>query len=353
MDLSILLGDLFAPAMLFFIIGMLTVFIKSDLEIPPEITKAAAIFLLISIGIEGGAEAVYALQKEAGLLTVILATAGIAIVVATISVVFNATIFSKIGFSTADAWATAGVYGAVSSATLVAAVGVAEAAAKAVPGELIYVGWMPAANVFLDAAGVIAAIFLGRMALARESRAKQAISIDKKGLFHEALVGYAIWLMLAGVIVGVLSSIFSPDRLDSANAFFDEMFAGILCIYLIDMGMLAARRLGELKALGSRLVLAIVAAFGLPQIWAGAAMLGMYGLHLAFPGMVGWGDAFVFAAMAGSASYISAPPALRAAIPEANPSTYLPMALALTFPFNLLVSFPLWKMMAQALWGAL
>jgi hypothetical protein len=157
--------------------------------------------------------------------------------------------------------------------------------------------------------------------------------------------------MLCGLLVGALAQSFSPARMESAMVFFDDLFHGVLTLFLLDMGMMAARRLAELREYGTKLVRAIPAAWILPQIWASTAAVGIYGIHLMFPGLLGWGDAFVFAAMAGSASYISAPPAVRAAIPEANPSIYLPMSLVLTFPFNILVSLPIWLVLCQALWG--
>lgn len=352
MNITDILPSLFAPPILFFLLGMLTVLVKSDLEIPPEIVKGASIFLLLSIGLEGGLEAVDAVRVDPNFLSVILVLMIFSIFISSMTSIFGARFLEKVvGLKTADAWGTAGLYGAVSSATLLAAIGIVEPFQAAAPEDLIYGGWMPAVNVFLDAPGVIAAVFLGRMAL-EQSKGKSRITLDKKELFRDSVFGYAIWLMICGLIVGGLAQMFSPNRLESAMAFFDEMFIGILCIFLLEMGMTAARRLGELKELGRRLILAVVAAFGMPQVWAGLAIAAAYVAHLMFPGMLGWGDAFVFAAMAGSASYISAPPAIRAAFPEANPTIYLGMSLALTFPFNMIVSLPLWMIICRALWGA-
>lgn len=353
MNLTDVLPSLFAPPILFFLLGMVTVLVKSDLEIPPEIVKGASIFLLISIGLEGGLEAVDAWRVDPDILSVILTLMVFGILISSMTAIFSAKFLEKVvGFNAADAWGTAGLYGAVSSATLLAAIGIVEPFQAATPEELIYGGWMPAVNVFLDAPGVIAAVFFGRLAIERLKKERAQITLDKKELFRDSVFGYAIWLMICGLAVGGLAQVFSPNRLESAMAFFDEMFIGILCIFLLEMGMTAARRLGELRELGRRLILAVVTAVGMPQIWAGVAMAAAYVAHLMFPGMLGWGDAFVFAAMAGSASYISAPPAIRAALPEANPTIYLGMSLALTFPFNMIVSLPLWMIICRALWGA-
>jgi hypothetical protein len=339
------------PPILFFILGMVTVFVKSDLEIPSPVVKACSIFLLISIGLEGGIKAVKAAGARPDLPAVMAMVAVFGIVVSVLTAVVAQKVFKNIvGFKTADAWATAGLYSAVSSVTLMMAAGMASAAQAAMPGATIYTGWMVAANVFLDAPGVIATVFLARLALSREGSGME-VELDKRELFLDAVFGWAIWLMICGLLVGVLGQSFSPKRTESAMEFFGELFTGVLCIYLLEMGMVAARRLGELREYGAKLWRAIPVAWILPQVWALTAAIGMSGLNRMFPGMLGWGDAFVFVAMAGSASYISAPPAMRAAIPEANPSVYLPMSLALTFPFNIVVSLPVWLTLCKTLWG--
>jgi len=352
MSLTDLLPSFFAPPILFFILGMITVLAKSNLDIPPKIVKGASIVLLLSIGLEGGRQAVYAVGGNPNIFAVIAVVAIIGVIISTLTSVLSASFLERVvRFNTADAWGTAGLYGGVSSATLFAAISIVEPFQKAAPEELIYGAWMPAVNVFLDAPGVIAAVILGRLALARSTSMTRP-NLDKKGFFRDTVFGYAIWLMICGLIVGSVSQIFSPARLDSAMAFFDDMFMGILCILLLEMGMSSVRRIGELKALGNEAILAVIGAFGLPQVWAITSIAGLYGIHLMFPGLLGWGDAFVFTAMAGSASYISAPPAIRAALPEANPTIYLGMSLALTFPFNMLVSLPIWMMLCRVLWGA-
>jgi hypothetical protein len=351
MEANSILSSLFAPAILFFALGMISVLVRSDLEIPPPVVKFCAIFLLLSIGLEGGIEAVEAVQESPDLPAAMAMVAAFGIVVSILTVVFSQKIFRVVlGFKTADAWATAGLYSAVSSVTLMVAVSMARAAQDAVPEDLIYNGWMVATNVFLDAPGIIAAIVLGRMALLREAK-DTSKRVRLRGLLRDSVFGWAIWLMMGGLVVGILSQTFSPSRMADTMQFFGALFHGVLSLYLLELGMVAAKRIGELKEYGTKLVRTIPVAWILPQIWALMAIAGIYAIHLVFPGTLGWGDAFVFAAMAGSASYISAPPALRAAIPEANPAVYLPMALVLTFPFNIIVSLPLWLAVSQALWG--
>jgi len=352
-EIDIIFRGLFAPAILFFILGMVTIFVKSDLEIPPAVIKGASVILLLSIGLEAGIEGLEGVKEHPALLTVILVLAVFAILLSALTAILSAKFLEGVvKFKTADAWATAGLYGAVSSATLFAAVSIVTAFQEAAPGEVIYGKWMPALNVFLDAPGVIAAIFFGRLAISTSLGSRDGVTINKKELLRDAVFGWAIWLMICGMVVGVLAQMFSPRELERTMKLFDDMFRGVLAIFLLEMGMVAARRLGEMRELGSRIFLAVAAAFGLPQVWAFMAIAGTYIIHLMFPGLLAWGDAFVFAAMAGSASYISAPPAMRAALPEANPSVYLGMSVALTFPFNIIVSLPFWAMICRLLWGA-
>jgi hypothetical protein len=255
-----------------------------------------------------------------------------------------------VGFKTADAWATAGLYSAVSTATFLVAIDIAEVAQELAPDVLVYGGWMVAVNVFLDAPGIIAAIILCRLALKREGSASRGISVSKKELLHGGVFGWAIWLMITGVVVGAIAQRFSPNEMQDTMLFFDDMFDGVLSLFLLEMGMTAARRFGELREYGTKLIRAFIAAGILPLVWGAAGVISVYVINLIFPGLLGWGDALVFGAMAGSASFISGPPALRAAIPEANPSVYLPMSLALTFPFNLILGLPILKMLSMALW---
>ncbi len=349
----ILLEGLFGPPMLFFALGIISVLVKSDLEVPAAMRTGLAMFLLAAIGLNGGSEAVVALVKYPALLAVIIIAALFSIFCGVFISFSTGNILKKFaGLKTADAWAAAGHYGAVSSATLAVGVSIAAAAQEAVgSGILVFGGWMPALYPFMDSPALISAILIGRIALAKEGIGGGA-KVDPKKILHEGVFGMAVWLLVASLVIGMLAQYFSPKEMDRTMLFFGDMFRGVLCLFLLDMGLAAGKQIGALKELGKRIGRAFMVAFILPQLWGVMGILGIYALHLAFPGLLGWGDAFVFATIAGGCSFVSAPAAMRASIPEANPSIYLPMAVALTFPFNIIIGMPLWQIMCRVLWGA-
>jgi hypothetical protein len=350
--LEVILGAMFAPFILFFFLGIISVFVKADLQIPPPLSVALVLFLMMAIGLTGGQAAVEALIIEPKLLWVVVSVTLFAMICGPFFAFSTGNILKKFAkLKTADAWACGGAYGAVSSVTLAVGVAIATAAQEAAPDELIFVGWMPGMYPFMDSPALVTAILLGRMALTREGLGAGA-KVDIKNLLHITLFGMGIWILISSLVFGMVAQVFSPVELGRALNFFDGMFRGVLCIFLLDMGLAAGRQIGALKALGTRIFRAIGVGFVIPQVWGVVGILGVYAIHLAMPGMLGWGDAFVFASMAGGCSYVTAPVAMRGALPEANPSIYLPMALAVTFPFNIIVNMPIWVMICRALWGA-
>ena len=210
---------------------------------------------------------------------------------------------------------------------------------------------MAAMYPFMDSPALITAIIFGRMALAREG-VGEGIKIDTRKILHQGIFGKAVWVLICALIIGLVAQRFSPGEMGRTMLFFGDMFRGILALFMIDMRMATGKQIGDLKEIGRNLWKVTLIAFVLPQVWGLVGILGAFGIHLLMPGMMGWGDAFVFATIAGGCSFISAPAAMRIAIPEANPSVYLPMSIALTFPFNIIIGIPLWQMTSMALWGA-
>lgn len=352
--LDVLLGAVLSPAILFFVFGLITALVRADVTIPPALTSAMMIFLLMSIGLRGGMKAVEAIMAAPDLLGVVVSVALLAIVIGPFIALVSSVILKKVvRLKTADAWATGGHYGAVSAVTLTVAVGLASAEQQAAPQELIFVGWMPAMYPFMDSPALIAAIVLGRMALARDGLGVlEGVRVGIKDLLRQGVFGMAAWLLLGSLVIGALAQVFSPYEMDRTMDLFYYMFRGVLTIFLLDMGMAAGRGLGELKALGRNVFKAVPVALIMPHLWGVLGILGVYAIHLAMPGLVGWGDALVFASMAGGCSYISAPAAMRASIPEANPAVYLGFSVGLTFPFNILINVPIWMIYSRLLWGA-
>ena len=322
------------------------------MTIPPAMSTAMAIFLLAAIGLEGGGEAVEAIKAYPELLLVVIIVAVISGILGVFFAFSTGNILIKVAkMKAADAWAAGGHYGAVSSATLAVGVGIAAAWAEKTPEILVFGGWMPAMYPFMDSPALLAAIILGRIALVK-GRGGAGAKLDMKKVLQHSIFGMAVWLLVGSLLIGMLAQAFSPGEMADTMVFFDGMFRGVLALFLIDMGMAAARQIGALKELGANLWKVILLAFAVPQIWGLLGIAAMYAVHLAMPGLLGWGCAFVFATIAGGASFISAPAAMRVAIPEANPSIYLPMSIALTFPFNIIIGIPLWQVICMTLWGA-
>lgn len=348
---EILLSGFFNPVILFFLLGILTVMVKSDLTIPPAMSTAMAIFLMVAIGLRGGREAVDAVSARPELLVVIIIVAIITIILGGFYAFATANVLHKFAkLKLADAWAAGGHYGAVSSVTLAVGVGIASAAAEAAPDQMIFGGWMPAMYPFMDSPSLIAAIVLGRMALAKQG-AKEGIKVNIKEILQHSIFGMAVWLLVCSLLIGMFSQAFAPKEMAKAVEMFDVMFRGVIALFLLDIGIAAGKRIGDLKEIGSNLWKVIICAIALPQIWAIIGIFVIFGINQLMPGLLGWGDALVFATIAGGCSYITAPAAMRIAMPEANPSIYLPMSLAMTFPFNIIFGVQIWQIICKMLWG--
>ncbi|HSW38123.1 MAG TPA: sodium-dependent bicarbonate transport family permease [Acidobacteriota bacterium] len=319
---GIILGQISSLPILFFALGMFAGLVKSDLKIPADISMAMLLFLLAAIGLEGGvgiAKAGVAAVWAPAMASVFL---GVSIVL------LGFTILTRLKFDFANAGAIAGHYGAVSAATMVA--GFAFLEKRGTPFEV----FVPALYPLMDSPAIITAIFLTRFALAK-AKAGADVKLNKLGLFKEAVLGKAILLLGGSLIIGYIVGYTGTK---TVMPFFDGMFAGILCLFMLDMGIVAAARLNEWKTVGARLLafaLIMPPIHGLAGVLAGS----LVGLSA--------GGAAMLGVMAGSASYISAPAAMRAAIPEANPSLSLTAVLALTFPFNVTIGIPLYYSVAH------
>ncbi len=353
MDIAgIILSGLFAPAILFFALGMLSVIVKSDMVIPNSMSTAMAMFLMAAIGLGGGSKAVKAVIAQPGILGAVIVVALVAVICGIFFAVFTAKVMKKIvGLSTADSWACAGHYGAVSSATIAVGIGIASAAQAQAPAEFIYGGWMAAIYPFMDSTALVTAILLGKMALAREGSGSSEATINTKEILHHTLFGMAVWLLVCSLIIGALAEYFSPVESERTLDFFNGMFRGILALFMLDMGMQAAKQLSALRDLGKKLIAAVGVAIVLPQVWGVISIMAMYLIYIMMPGTLGWGDAFVFATIGGGCSFVTAPAAMRIAMPEANPSIYLPMSVALTFPANIVIGMTVWQILCRHLWG--
>ena len=313
--MHLLTENLISPVVLCFVLGLIARWMKSDLSVPEQIYQGLSIYLLLAIGLKGGSALASTPVNEVivpGILTLVLG------VITPISAYFLMRRIGKLGIE--DAAAVAAHYGSVSVVTFLAA---GEAVKRA---GMAPEGFLPALVAVLEVPGIIIALLFANNNSGQKSSWKRAL--------HEVVTGKSIVLLGGGLIIGTLCG---PQKLVDVQPFFATAFKGALCIFMIELGLTAGKRLRDAGRAGVRLL-----ALGciIPVIHGA---LGVFGATLI--GMSA-GGAAVLGAMAGSASYIAAPAAVRVALPKANPSYYLTLALGITFPFNLALGIPLYQKLA-------
>lgn len=319
MDLS----NLLVPAMLFFALGLFAQLIRSDLKFPPDLTKALTIYLLVGIGLHGG--------KELANVEFAPAIAAVAAAVA-LGVLLPILAYGILRGGRIDrlnASAIAAHYGSVSAGTFLTAVAFLDSlGVKYETYPVIMLAIMESPAILI---GLVLASF-SRRAMGGETMRKGVLG----NLIREAFTNGSIVLLFGSMLIGAVGTTSSVGKI---MPFFDSVFMGVLCLFLLDMGMEAARRLGDFKRVGVFLI-----GFGIlmPLLGAAAGLAVGHSL-LGF----GVGGTLLVAVLGASASYIAVPPAMRLAVPEANPSFYLTLSLGVTFPFNVVVGIPLYYSAAQ------
>lgn len=310
-----LLGiNLLQPMVLAFGLGFAAQLMRSDLRLPDPVHQGLTVYLLLAIGLKGGVALAAVPAAE-----VALPMAAAILLGAAIPLWCYPVLRRWGGFSAEDAGAIAAHYGSVSAVTFVA--GLAWLAAAAVEVE----GFLPALLAVMEAPGIAVAILLAR-------RAEGALA----AIVHEVLAGRSIVLLLGGLAIGALAG---ERGYGPVAPFFASGFPGALTLFLLDMGVLAARRARDVLRVGPFLVGFAIAA---------PVVNGALGAGLGAAIGLSAGGATMLAVLAASASYIAAPAAVRLALPEANPGYALTAALTITFPFNLTVGLPLYAAMAGA-----
>lgn len=319
-----------------FALGFIATFLKSDLRLPQGAYVVLSSYLMLAIGLKGGvALSQTPISEMAGPLvaTVIFGS------LIPIAVYNIARRFGKL--DRANSGAIAAHYGSVSAVTFIASLSFLDAI------QIEHEGYLPALVAVMEIPGILVALVLAR---AREEAAAAQIAARsdefdpgpaaKTGLaeaFHEVVTGKSIVLLGGGVLVGAITG---AKGYESVKPFFVTPFAGVLCLFMLEMGLLAAGRLREVRSTGAFLV-----AWGL----LGPILLGSVGAYVGMLSGLTVGGATVFATLCASASYIAAPAAVRVALPSANPSIYLTPAVGITFPFNLSVGIPLYYEVARFL----
>ncbi len=320
MDSAILIENLISPITLAFLLGMLATLVRSDLEIPEPVIKIFAIFLLFSIGLQGGRELATA---DLSALPWALAITAVLILILPGGAFLIARHILRLPLP--DAAGVAALYGSVSSVTFVVSKAYAESQGTPMAG---YVTGL----VALMELGILVALFYGRLAMAR---AEGGSGGSLGAILSETLRGRGLLLLGGGLVIGAA---IGEKNFDRVSPFFVDLFRGVLVLFLLEMGMTAARQLREFARVGGRMV-----AFGLAM----PLVHGFVGTGLATLAGLPVGSAFVLGAVAASASYIDAPAAVRATFPQANPSVWLTASLGVTFPFMLIFGVPLVYLMAE------
>lgn len=315
------------PAILFFIFGVFAGSVKSNLEIPPQISRFLSLYLLMALGLKGG----FALHKS-GFTSEIAFSLGLAVFLAVIIPIIGYLILRR-KLSAFDAAAIAATYGSVSAVTFITATQYLD------QYGIAYGGHMAAAMALMESPAIILAIILAnkaRASMSKDSNLKnEPVGISK--ILHESFTDGAQLLLLGSMAVALVSG-------DAGNKlmapFSIDLFKGMLAFFLLDMGLMAAR---NFKGLRGKPPITLLYAIGSPLSHALLALVfcKLLGLPL--------GNTILLMVLASSASYIAVPAVLRHALPEVNPALYMGMSLGITFPFNIILGIPLYTLIATAL----
>lgn len=307
--LELATANLLSPMVLFFVLGLAAALARSDLAFPEAAAKAMALYLMMAIGFKGGASVAEA-GASMSLVTAILGglALSLALPVVAFGLLRRTTRLSRI-----DAAAIAAHYGSISIVTFLAATEALRSAG------LSYEGYLVAVAAAMEAPAILVALWLAKRNTGRVDAASQ----------REILLNGSIVMLIGSFLIGAISG---KSGLMAVSPFIVEPFKGVLCLFLLDMGVVAGRGFHE----GRRSLSAALVAFGLYMPLVGATL----GLVVAKLIGLSTGGAALFATLCASASYIAVPAAMRIALPEAKPSLYLPLSLGVTFPFNLAIGIP-------------
>jgi len=332
--------NLLDPAILFFVFGVLAGLVKSNLEIPPQISRFLALYLLMALGLKGG----FALAQS-GLTGQVASSLACAVLLALMVPAIGYQVLKRF-VSPFDAVAVAATYGSVSAVTFITAVQYLEtnglafgghmAAAMALMESPAIIMAVVLANALRKKAAMPAVVALGNSAAALRMTGPVGSGTSLGKILHESFTDGAQLLLLGAMLVGILSGDAGKTAM---NPFTGDLFKGMLAFFLLDMGLMAARNIPEVKGKSPWMVAYAVVG---PLVHASLAL----GLG-AMAGLTA-GDTGLLMVLAASASYIAVPAVLRYAVPEASPSLYFGMSLGITFPLNILLGIPAYMAIAHA-----
>ncbi|MFT5890470.1 MAG: hypothetical protein ACI9Y7_000562 [Dokdonia sp.] len=319
MDLHLLFDNLTNPALLFFFLGIIAVQVKSDLSIPPNSSKFISLYLLLSIGFKGGQELAHS-TFNSEILWSLLFGMFLAIVIPC----YTFFILRR-KFSLENSGAIAAAYGSVSAVTFVTTISFLEME------QIAFNGHMVAVMALMEAPSIM----VGLLLITVYGKNKKEDRVPMKKVVHHALTNGSVLLIIGSLIIGFLTS---EAQAEGIKPFTTDIFKGFLAVFLLDMGITSGRKLSDLVKKGW---FALSFAIIIPII-NGCIVAVVSGFFIESEG-----NRLLFAILAASASYIAVPAAMKLAAPKANPSLYIPMALAITFPFNITLGMPLYLYLIQ------
>lgn len=315
MNINLLLDNLTNPALLFFLLGIIAARLKSDLEIPANSSKFISLYLLFSIGFKGGQELAHSHFTLDIVWSVIFG------IVIALCIPFYCFFLLKRRFSIDNAGAIAASYGSVSAVTFVTAVSFLEIQ------KINFGGHMVAVMALMEAPAIVVGVILMRIYNKTKENTKQT---SLSSVVRHSLTNGSVLLILGSLVIGFLAS---DQQAMGIKPFTNDIFKGFLAIFLLDMGIVSGKKLTEFIksgwfATGFALVIPLI-----------NGCLVAYLSQLVTNDI---GNRFIFAILAASASYIAVPAAMKIVAPKANPGLFLPMALAVTFPLNITIGFPIY-----------
>lgn len=315
MDLHLLVDNLTNPALLFFFLGIIAVQLKSDLSIPENSSKFISLYLLLAIGFKGGQELAHS-DFSMEILWSLLFGLALAIVVP----LYTYFILRR-KFNLENAGAIAAAYGSVSAVTFVTTISFLELE------QIAFSGHMVAVMALMEAPSIMVGLLL--MTYFKKSK-KGEESVPMKKVIHHALTNGSVLIIIGSLFIGFMAS---EEQAEGIKPFTTDIFKGFLAVFLLDMGITSGRKLSDFIKKGW---FAVLFAIIIPVINGSlvAVISGVLTESI--------GNRLLFAILAASASYIAVPAAMKIAAPKANPSLYIPMALAITFPFNITLGMPLY-----------
>ncbi len=318
MNFNLLIENLRNPALLFFVLGIITVCLKSDLEIPPNSSKFISIYLLFSIGFKGGQE----LSHET--FTSEIAWSMLFGICIALIIPFYTFFILKKKLNVFDAGAIAAAYGSVSAVTFVTAVSYLESQQLSLHGHMV------AIMALMESPAIIVGLILISVFNKEESNI-----IKKRSVIRHSLTNGSVLLILGSLVIGFLAN---AKQAEGIKPFTNDLFKGFLAIFLLDMGITSGKKLKSFFSFG-----------WFPLIFATIIPIlnGCFFAMLSSSVTTDITNRFIFAVLAASASYIAVPAAMKITVPQSNPGLYLPMALAVTFPINITIGLPIYFIIVQ------